>query len=67
MLSVWGLLSKEFVYLVLIAFVIATPIAYYFLRDWLTKYEFRIELAWWIFALAGVGALAWLLYTSRGG
>jgi len=62
-LSVWGLLSKEFVYLVLIAFVIATPVAYYFLQDWLTKYEFRTELSWWIFALAGVGALAVTLLT----
>lgn len=62
-LSVWGLLSKEFLYLVLIAFVIATPIAYYFLQDWLTKYEFRTELSWWIFALAGLGALAVTLLT----
>lgn len=62
-LSVWGLLSKEFVYLVLIAFVIATPVAYYFLQDWLTKYEFRTELSWWIFALAGVGALTVTLLT----
>jgi putative ABC transport system permease protein len=62
-LNVWGLLSKEFVYLVLIAFVIATPIAYYFLQDWLTKYEFRTELSWWIFALAGLGALTITLLT----
>ncbi|HAK79182.1 MAG TPA: macrolide ABC transporter permease, partial [Runella sp.] len=62
-LSVWRLLSKEFVYLVLIAFVIATPVAYYFLQDWLTKYEFRTELSWWIFALAGVGALTVTLLT----
>lgn len=62
-LNVWGLLSKEFIYLVLIAFVIATPIAYYFLQDWLTKYEFRTELSWWIFALAGLGALIITLMT----
>ncbi|MFN3378945.1 MAG: FtsX-like permease family protein, partial [Runella zeae] len=62
-LSVWRLLSKEFVYLVLIAFVIATPVAYYFLQDWLTKYEFRTELSWWIFALAGIGALSIALLT----
>ncbi|MFN8343936.1 MAG: ABC transporter permease [Spirosomataceae bacterium] len=62
-LHVWGLLSKEFVYLVLIAFLIATPIAYYFLEDWLTKYEFRTDLSWWIFALAGLGALLITLMT----
>jgi putative ABC transport system permease protein len=62
-LNVWGLLSKEFVYLVLTAFVIATPIAYYFLQDWLTQYEFRTELSWWIFALAGLGVMVIALMT----
>jgi ABC-type antimicrobial peptide transport system permease subunit len=51
------------VYLVLTAFVIATPIAYYFLQDWLTQYEFRTELSWWIFALAGLGVMVIALMT----
>ncbi|GAB3768062.1 ABC transporter permease [Spirosoma horti] len=62
-LNVWGLLSKEFVYLVGIAFVLATPIAYYLLSNWLQKYEYRTELSWWIFALTGLGALVVTLLT----
>jgi ABC-type antimicrobial peptide transport system permease subunit len=62
-LSVWGLLSKEFVLLVVIAFCIASPIAYYYLNNWLQKYTYRTELSWWIFAAAGVGALLITLIT----
>ncbi|GAB3794618.1 ABC transporter permease [Spirosoma humi] len=62
-LNVWGLLSKEFVYLVGIAFFIATPLAYYFLSNWLQKYEYRTELSWWIFGLTGLGAMAVTLLT----
>ncbi|QIP12909.1 FtsX-like permease family protein [Spirosoma aureum] len=62
-LNLWGLLSKDFVFLVLIAFCIATPIAYYFLHNWLQKYEYRTEISWWVFALSGVGALAITLLT----
>ena len=61
--NLWGLLSKDFVYLVLIAFVIATPIAYYFLSGWLQKYAYRTEMSWWIFGLAGAGALLITLLT----
>ncbi|GAB4046617.1 ABC transporter permease [Spirosoma litoris] len=61
--SVWGLLSKDFVLLVIISFGIATPIAYYFLGNWLHKYEYRTELSWWIFAVSGAGALLVTLLT----
>ncbi|RYF71230.1 MAG: FtsX-like permease family protein, partial [Cytophagaceae bacterium] len=62
-LNVWGLLSREFIYLVGIAFIIATPIAYFLLSNWLQKYEYRTELSWWIFALTGLGAMAVTLLT----
>ncbi|UHG92164.1 ABC transporter permease [Spirosoma oryzicola] len=62
-LNVWGLLSKEFVYLVGIAFLIATPVAYYLLSNWLQKYEYRTEMSWWIFALTGLGAMVVTLLT----
>ncbi len=62
-LNLWGLLSKDFVVLVLIAFCIATPIAYYFLNNWLQRYEYRTEISWWIFAVSGVGALVITLLT----
>ncbi|RRA99950.1 ABC transporter permease [Larkinella rosea] len=61
--NLWRLLSKDFVVLVVIAFGIATPTAYYFLYNWLQKYEYRTDISWWIFALSGAGALAITLLT----
>ncbi|MPR34848.1 ABC transporter permease [Salmonirosea aquatica] len=61
--SLWRLLSKDFVLLVLIALLIAAPVAWYFLNGWLQKYTYRTELSWWIFAAAGAGALAITLLT----
>ena len=61
--NLWGLLSKDFVVMVLISFLIATPIAYYFMHNWLQNYEYRTTLAWWIFAVAGMGALVITLLT----
>jgi len=61
--SLWQLLSKDFVVLVLIALLIASPLAWYFMDGWLQKYTYRTGLAWWIFVLAGVGALAITLLT----
>lgn len=55
--NLWALLSREFVILVLISFLISTPVAWYFLNGWLQKYEYRTEMPWWIFAAAGCGAL----------
>ncbi|MFD2573016.1 ABC transporter permease [Spirosoma soli] len=61
--NVWRLLSKDFVGLVLIALVIATPLAYYLLNNWLQNYTYRTELSWWVFALTGGGALLLTLLT----
>ncbi len=55
--NVWNLLSKEFVMLVTISFIIAIPVAYYFMHNWLQNYTYRTELSWWIFAAAGIGSL----------
>lgn len=62
-LHLWGLLSRDFVMLVGIAFVIATPVTYYFLGNWLQQYAYRTELSWWIFAASGAGALLVTLLT----
>ena len=62
-LNLWGLLSKEFVVLVIIAFFMATPIAYYFLSTWLQQYAYRTDISWWIFAVSGAGALVITLLT----
>nr|WKN36553.1 ABC transporter permease [Tunicatimonas sp. TK19036] len=55
--NLWQLLSKDFLGLILLACVMAIPLAYYFARDWLQNYDYRTDLHWWIFALAGLGAL----------
>lgn len=52
-----GLVSKDFLLLVLIAIVIASPIAWYVMHNWLQSFYYRIGIAWWVFALAGVIAL----------
>lgn len=56
-LNLWQVLSKDFVVLVLIASVLAVPISYYFLNNWLEKYDYRTDISWWVFAIAAVGAL----------
>lgn len=61
--NVWRLISKEFVVLVLIALLIATPMAYYFMHNWLQNYEYRTEMSWWIFVAAGLGAITITLLT----
>ncbi len=61
--NVWRLLSKEFVMLVIISLLIATPAAYYFMHNWLQNYQYRTEISWWVFAAAGVGALLITLLT----
>jgi putative ABC transport system permease protein len=47
------LLSEEFVKLVLLANLIAWPIAWFAMNTWLKNFAYRIEISWWVFALAG--------------
>ncbi len=58
-----ALLSKDFLKLVAIAFVIATPLAWYAVHQWLQKFEYKTHVGWWIFALAGLIAGAIALFT----
>ncbi|NIJ55044.1 ABC transporter permease [Dyadobacter arcticus] len=62
-LNVWGMLSRDFVILVCIAFVIAAPVSYYFLNGWLEKFQYRTEISFWIFILTGLGTLLITLLT----
>ncbi|HEY8916963.1 MAG TPA: ABC transporter permease [Chitinophaga sp.] len=62
-LNVWGLLSKDFVMLVVIAMLIAAPLAYYGMYKWLQHYEYRSDIAWWIFAVTAAGAVIITLLT----
>ncbi len=61
--NLWQMLSKDFVVLVIISCVIATPIAYYSMNEWLQKYTYRTEISWWIFAVSAAGALMITLFT----
>jgi putative ABC transport system permease protein len=61
--NLWGMLSRDFVVLVLISSLIAVPIAYYYLNTWLQQYQYRTEISWWVFAATGGGALIITLLT----
>ncbi|TAH21007.1 MAG: ABC transporter permease [Cytophagales bacterium] len=62
-LQITSLLSKDFLRLVLVAFIIASPVAYYFMDKWLSDFAYRITISWWVFALAGVSAITIALIT----
>jgi putative ABC transport system permease protein len=57
------LISKDFVKLVIISILIATPIAWWAMSKWLEGFAYRINISWWVFALAGVMALLIALIT----
>ena len=61
--NLWGMLSKDFVLLVVISLVIASPVAYYFMHNWLQNYQYHSTMAWWIFAVTAIGAMAITLLT----
>jgi len=61
--NVVRLLASDFLRLVIIAFVIAMPTTYFFMQQWLQAYTYRIDMQWWMFALAGVIAVAVALLT----
>jgi len=58
--SVFGitsLLAKDFIKLVLLAILIASPVAWYFMNQWLAEFAYRIDMEWWMFVVAGVAAV----------
>jgi hypothetical protein len=57
------ILSKDFVLLVLIAFVIAVPIAWWGMQHWLENFAYRTSITWWVFVLSGAGMLLMALLT----
>lgn len=61
--NLWKMLAKGFVQLVLVSIAISVPIAYYIVNAWLSSFQYRTEMAWWIFAAAGAGAVAITLVT----
>lgn len=61
--NLWQLLSKDFLILVTIACLLAIPVGYYMMHDWLQQYTYQTALSWWIFASAILGALVVTLTT----
>jgi ABC-type antimicrobial peptide transport system permease subunit len=61
--SLWNMLSKDFLKLVIISCFIAIPISYYIMNGWLQDYPYHVLLKWWIFALAVIGAMALTIIT----
>ena len=53
-----AMLNQGFIKWVLIAFLIACPIAYYAMHQWLQNFAYKTELSWWVFAAAGIVAMA---------
>ncbi|HXL56362.1 MAG TPA: FtsX-like permease family protein, partial [Chitinophagaceae bacterium] len=61
--AIISLLSKDFLRLVLIAFLIATPLTWYFMNKWLQDYPYRINIQWWVFAITGGATIIIALLT----
>lgn len=56
--NITTLLSKDFLRLVCISFVIASPVAWWFMHNWLTAYTYRVNISWWVFIAAGAASTA---------
>ena len=55
--SIAALLSRDFVKLVVVAIVIASPVAWYLMNRWLLGFDYRVTISWYVFVLAGTAAL----------
>ncbi|HET7117176.1 MAG TPA: FtsX-like permease family protein, partial [Hanamia sp.] len=56
-----SLLSRNFIKLILVAFIIATPLVWWAMNNWLQDFQYRISISWWIFIIAGMGSLCFAL------
>ena len=61
--NITNLLAREFILLVLIAFIIATPVSLWLVNKWLQDFAYRTNISWWIFAITGLSALLIALLT----
>ena len=61
--SIISLLSKDFIKLIITAFVIASPVAWFAMNKWLQGFAYRINISWWAFVLAGFISLGIALFT----
>ncbi len=63
MMDITTMLSRDFIKLIIIAIIIASPIAWFVMNKWLQDFAYRVNLDWWVFALAGLAALVIALIT----
>jgi putative ABC transport system permease protein len=63
--NIVSMLSKDFIMLVIIASVIAIPLAWWAMNKWLQDFAYRINIGWWVFAAAGVNCLAYCSNNSE--
>jgi len=61
--NLWSIQSRDFILLVILSCVIATPIAWYYMNDWLLKYTYHTTISWWVFAVTAIGALVITILT----
>ncbi|WP_276500545.1 ABC transporter permease [Terrimonas pollutisoli] len=61
--NIVSLITKDFVKLIVIAVVIASPVAWFFMNKWLQDFAYRINIGWWMFALAGIIAIVIAMIT----
>jgi putative ABC transport system permease protein len=62
-INLWGLLSRDFLVLVMVSLVIAVPLSFYFMSSWLSHYPYHNDVSWWIIVSASAGALLITLLT----
>lgn len=58
-----GMLSKDFLRIVFIAILVATPLSFYFMNRWLQDFAYRISIGWWVFVFGGLAAIVIALFT----
>ena len=62
-IGITGLLAKDFLKLVLVSFLIASPVAYWFMQKWLADFAYRIDIQWWMFVAAALAAVVVATFT----
>lgn len=62
--NLWSLLTKDFISMIIISIMIASPVAYYFMHNWLQSYSFHARMDWSIFVVTAAGALTITLLTT---
>lgn len=62
-MNIFGLFSIDFIKLVIVALVIASPIAWYVMNEWLQDFSYKVQISWWLYVLAGISAVLIALVT----